>query len=351
MLSLIYPALVWLGVSFGGFWLWAPLLLNIVLVPLLDLLLARWFPRWRMPASWQRWYFYPPVFWLYAIAQAAALWLALQRVGEGAGFVESFALASSVGIMTGTAGITAAHELIHRRDPRQRALGLSLLSMVGYMHFRIEHAYGHHRHVATADDPASAALGESFPAFFLRSLRGGLRSAWEIETRRLQRRGKRQWSLGNRMLHYALIQGVICVALLGWGGFALLGWFLLQSFIAVHLLEAVNYVQHYGLRRDRSVSGMEALGPQHAWDADDAVSGLLVFNLSHHAAHHLQVTQTCDRLQAMPEAPRLPFSFFLMVFLALFPPLWHRLMEDRVPRQARLSRANPSRGPAGTAAA
>lgn len=350
MLSLVYPALVWLGVSLGGFWLWAPLLLNIVLVPLLDHLFARSRPSWRMPSSWQRRYFSLPVFWLYAIAQAAALWLALQRVSEGPGFVESFALASSVGIMTGTAGITAAHELIHRRDPLQRALGLGLLSMVGYMHFRIEHAYGHHRHVATADDPASAALGESFPSFLLRSLRGGLRSAWEIEIRSLQRRGKRPWSWGNRMLHYALIQAAICVALLEWGGAALLGWFLLQSFIAVHLLEAVNYVQHYGLRRDTGAAGVEALGPQHAWDADDAVSRLLVFNLSRHAEHHLRVTRPCDRLEAMPEAPRLPFSFFLMVFLALFPPLWHRLMDDRVPGQGRSLRPDATTT-AGAAAA
>ncbi len=351
MLSLVYPALVGLGLSLGGPWLWAPLLLNLVLVPLLDCAMARWCPRWRLPASWQRWYFCPPVFWIYAVAQGATLWLALRQVSEGLGFVEGFALASAVGIMTGTAGITAAHELIHRRDPWQRALGLALLSMVGYMHFRIEHAYGHHRHVGTAQDPASAALGEGFPAFFIRSLRGGLRSAWVIEAQRLRRRGKRQWSSGNRMLHYALIQGAIGMSLLGWGGFALLGWFLLQSFIAVHLLEAVNYVQHYGLRREESGSGIEALGPQHAWDADDAVSGLLVFNLSHHADHHLRVSRTCDALQPLPAAPRLPFSFFLMVFLALFPPLWRRLMDARVPGRERWLLPKPSVTPAGGAVA
>ena len=239
----------------------------------------------------------------------------------------------------------------HLAAEPERALGLALLSMVGYMHFRIEHAYGHHRYVGTAQDSASAALGEGFPAFFMRSLRGGLCSAWAIEAQRLERRGKRRWSSGNRMLHYALIQGVIGMSLLGWGGFALLGWFLLQSFIAVHLLEAVNYVQHYGLRREESGSGIEALGPQHAWDADGAVSGLLVFNLSRHADHHLRVSKTCDALQALPAAPRLPFSFFLMVFLALFPPLWRRLMDARVPGRQPWSLPEPSETPAGSAVA
>jgi len=348
MLTLIYPALLWLGLEHGTAWLWLPLLLNIVLVPALDHLLGRWRADWRRPDSWLRWYFSPPVFWLYAIAQLAALLLALKAVGTrhlGAG--EFFALASAAGIMTGTAGITAAHELIHRRGRAQRALGLGLLAMVSYMHFRIEHAYGHHRHVGTAEDPATARFGEGFPAFFMRSLVGGLRGAWRIECQRLHRRGESAGSPRNRMLHYLGIQTVIFLALFGFGGWVLAVWFLLQSFIAVHLLEAVNYVQHYGLLRERIGNGYEPLGPQHAWDADDAISGLLVFNLSRHAGHHLHVEQRCEDLRALPLAPRLPCSFFLMVFIALSPPLWRRLMDARVPRcapQALQSRSLPDTG-------
>ena len=153
-------------------------------------------------------------------------------------------LVSGVGLMTGTAGLTAAHELIHRRSGSDRALGLVLLGMTTYLHFRIEHVYGHHRHVGTAADGASAEAGASFPRFFVRGLQRGAISAWRIEAAKRRRRGLRVFAAGNRMLQY-LITVLLLYAAVGWHwGWAAAVFFALQSLMAVHLLEAVNYVQH-----------------------------------------------------------------------------------------------------------
>ncbi len=330
MPALVYPALAALSLYCGGVWLWLPVALNLLWIPLADGLVSRAAPNWRANPALLRRLFAPWTFWVYALAQGAVLTAAVVRVASGVTLLEFFALVSSIGVMTGTAGITAAHELVHRREPIQRALGLALLAMTGYMHFRVEHVYGHHRNVATDADPSSAPLGESFPTFFGRMLWRGPHDAWRIECARLQRGHLPRWSRHNRMLQYAVIQ----MALLGliaavFGPLAML-FFVSQCLMAVHLLEAVNYVQHYGLRRTMRDGKPEKVAEHHAWDANDPISALLVFNLSRHAGHHCNPALPAAVLVPAPGAPRLPLGFYSMVFLALVPPLWRALMDPRV---------------------
>ncbi len=345
MPALIYPLLLAMLLPIGGAAYWVLVAFNIVLVPLFDGLLRRFAPDWRPGARLLRFCFATPWFWIYAAVQWLVLLAALQRVAtQPLSLFEFFGLVSSVGIMTGTAGITAAHELIHRRKRAERGLGLVLLAMASYQHFRIAHVYGHHRHVGTDADPASAALGESFPGFFAKGLWRGVRSAWGIAAMQRQRRGLRVYGIGNPMLQILLQHGAIYGAIALWFGPLVAVFYLLQSLMAVHLLEAVNYVQHYGLRRPVLQGRVAAVDATHAWDADDAVSGLLIFNLSHHALHHLKSGVNAAELPASEQAPRLPYSFFLMVFLALIPPLWHRVMDPRVPQvQRKLPQAAVSR--------
>jgi alkane 1-monooxygenase len=330
MPALIYPASAALALYLGGAWLWLPVALNLMLVPLADWAVSRAAPGWRASPNILQHLFAPWTFWLYALAQATVLVAALMYVAAGVTPLAFFALVSSIGIMTGTAGITAAHELVHRRAPAQRALGLALLAMTGYMHFRIEHVYGHHRNVATDDDPSSAPLGESFPTFFGRMLWRGPRDAWRIECARLQRRHLPRWGRRNRMLHYAAVQlALLLLIALAFGPLAAL-FFMAQCLMAVHLLEAVNYVQHYGLRRTMRDGRPEKVAEHHAWDAGDPISALLVFNLSRHAGHHRNPALPAAVLTPAADAPRLPLGFYSMVFLALIPPLWHALMDRRV---------------------
>ncbi|HEY0975096.1 MAG TPA: alkane 1-monooxygenase [Solimonas sp.] len=342
MPALIYPALLMtLLLSGGAVAAWAMALFNIVFVPMLDQIVKWQRPGWQVSQRHLRQLFAPIWFWCYALAQAGVLIYALALVSRtDLGAWAFMGLVSGVGLMTGTAGITAAHELIHRRSRRERGLGLALLAMVSYLHFRIEHVYGHHRHVGTAHDPASAKAGDTFPTFFGAVLLRGIGSAWAIEAGQRRRRGLPVLGFSNRMIRYALVQTLIFLMVwLAFGPWAVL-LFLLQSLMAVHLLEAVNFVQHYGLRRCTDTR----IGASHAWDSDDPICGLLVFNLNRHAQHHLDPRIAAADLQVTPQAPRLPYSFFLMVFLALIPPLWRRVIDARLADATASHAGSPSPG-------
>lgn len=332
MIALIYPVLLVVCVDLGGLWYWMLLPFNVALVPLVDHAIARLAPNWRPSAGLQRILFADTIFWLYALLQAAALIYVLVHVSTNAlSLFEYMGLASSAGIVTGTAGITAAHELMHRKDSRQRALGSFLLLMVTYMHFRIEHVRGHHRRVGTAHDPGTAKLGESYPAFLHRAMGNGFTSAWQLEVERLRIRGLGALSVKNQMLQYVAIEIAVLVLIQWFFGLSVLAFFLLQSFIAVHLLEGVNYIQHYGLERTVDRSGRASpVSTADAWDSDFRLSELIVFNMTRHGGHHVNPGRTCDRLDVERLSPKLPYSFFAMVFLALFPPIWFRVMDRRV---------------------
>ncbi|MBX3637167.1 MAG: fatty acid desaturase, partial [Rubrivivax sp.] len=156
-------------------------------------------------------------------------------------------LALGVGGVTGSQGITFAHELGHSRSRFDRALGWGLMASVNYAHFMVEHYRGHHVRVATAADPASARRGESLWRFLPRTLAGSWTSAWALEARRLQQH-RRGW--GRSPLAWATAVQVALLIGIAWalGPLALLFW-VLQSAYAVFLLEAINYIEHYGLQR------------------------------------------------------------------------------------------------------
>ena len=71
------------------------------------------------------------------------------------------------GYMAGLAGL-AGHELIHKREVYNKVIGIIPFTKILYSHFFLEHSNGHHRHVATEHDPATAKQGETFYTFFPR---------------------------------------------------------------------------------------------------------------------------------------------------------------------------------------
>lgn len=61
-----------------------------------------------------------------------------------------------VGLVLGSCGINVGHELGHRHSKSEQFLAKLLLLPSHYTHFFIEHNRGHHKYVATNEDPASA---------------------------------------------------------------------------------------------------------------------------------------------------------------------------------------------------
>ena len=254
--------------------------------------------------------------------QLSAAWIALHS-----SWPVALGLALSVGFVAGAQGITVAHELGHSRHPIDRFLGWVLMSSVCYAHFMVEHYRGHHPRAATPDDPASAHLGESLWHFLPRTLWGGLRSAWALESRQLEQ-FKRSWA-GSPLVWSLAVQMLLMLAA-AWAGPTLLLFWLVQAAFAVWLLETVNYIEHYGLQRGHSGGRREAFGAMHAWNADHLVSNSLLINLQRHSDHHMHPWKPYASLQRLAPTPQLPTGYAGCLAIAAIPPLWFRVMHPRL---------------------
>jgi alkane 1-monooxygenase len=329
------PFLAWGLVELTGFeWLWllGPLLL-FVAFPVLDIAVgldAKNPPdsvlRWLEQDRYYRWctYVFIPI-------QYGGLVLACWLWSSGKlSLLPDLGLAFTIGVVGGIA-INTAHELGHKRASSERWLSRVALAQTGYGHFFIEHNRGHHVRVATPEDPASSRLGESFWAFLPRTVSGSLRSAWGIEAARLDRLGKSHWSIHNDILSaWAMTIGLFAVLTIAFGPIVL-PFLLLQAVIGFSLLEVVNYLEHYGLRRNKREDGRyERCLPEHSWNSNNVASNVLLYHLQRHSDHHANPTRRYQALRHVKEAPQLPTGYAGMIVLAWFPPLWRRVMDPRL---------------------
>ena len=245
----------------------------------------------------------------------------------------------SVALSTGGIGITVAHELIHRRTAAERWIGRLLLLTVMYMHFAIEHVRGHHAKVGTGDDPATARQGMNVYRFMLFTIPAQYKSAWMLESARLQKHQWQVWSWRNEMLLFGLLQSLWLVMLGFAFGLAFVPIYLIVALVSVALLEMINYVEHYGLERIQLTTGRyEAVKEHHSWNSDHRISRALLFELTRHSDHHLVATRPYQILRSFDKAPELPSGYPGMLLLTLVPPLWFSVMDPKV-EQARRSAA------------
>ena len=156
-----------------------------------------------------------------------------------------------------------------------------------YMHFYIEHNIGHHKHVATPEDPSTARYNEAIYVFWIRSTWQSYVNAWKLEARKLRREGNAFWGLRNRMIHFTIVQAIylaIVFILSSWQGLAAMLILAVFSFI---LLETINYIEHYGLRREKLADGSyEKVTIRHSWNAPHRFTNYVLFKLQRHSDHH-----------------------------------------------------------------
>ena len=224
-------------------------------------------------------------------------------------------------------GLNLGHELGHKKTWIDRKLALLTLSLGGYGHFSIEHNRGHHRWVATPDDPASSRMGESIWRFVFREMPGAYFRAWDLEIERLERIGKSEWSLDNEIIQGGIITTALyggLIAIFGTPMIPLLG---LIAFWGAFQLTSANYIEHYGLVRQKLANGRyEQTQPHHSWNSNHIASNLALFHLQRHSDHHAHPTRSYQSLRDFPELPTLPVGYFGMFIMAYVPPLWFRVM-------------------------
>ncbi|MFC9438685.1 alkane 1-monooxygenase [Nocardia sp. NPDC057030] len=263
----------------------------------------------------------------YLITADQVSWLGFDN---GLHLVDKIGLAITVGMLGGI-GINTAHELGHKKVQLERWLSRIALAQSFYGHFYIEHNRGHHVRVATPEDPASSRVGESFWAFWPRTVWGSLTSSLRLERTRLARLDKKWWSPKNEVLSAWFMSAVLYAVLVAIFGIALLPYLVLQAVIGFSLLEAVNYLEHYGLVRQRTSSGRyERPAPVHSWNSDHIVTNIFLYHLQRHSDHHAYPTRRYQTLRSWDGAPNLPSGYASMILLAYFPPLWRRVMDKRV---------------------
>ena len=237
---------------------------------------------------------------------------------------------TAYGMSCGVLGINAAHELGHRTTRYEQTMSKMLLLTTLYMHFYIEHNRGHHKNVSTDHDPASSKYGENVYAFYLRSIVKGWLSAWKLESIRLNVNKKPFWSFYNEMFVYQLIQlllvGVIWIIF----GFNTSCCFVLSSLIGILLLETVNYIEHYGLRRKKKGERYERTLPCHSWNSNHPIGRLLLLELSRHSDHHYMTSKKYQLLQHHEKSPQMPTGYPGMMLLSFFPPLWFYVMHKEL---------------------
>lgn len=323
-------AFVWTGQ--WGCMLLAPLVIH-VLLPLLDRVFGEDFsnPPESAVAQLEQDVYYRALVWAYLPFQwsgtVLGAWIATTQPLSWLGYA---ALVLTVGAINGI-GIGTAHELGHKKEALDRWLSKIALAPSAYGHFFVEHNRGHHQRVATPEDPASARMGESFWAFLPRSVWGSLQSAWALEQARLNAQGHRVWHLQNHNLQAWGLTLLLLGALVGWLGWMALPFFLLQAVYASSMLEVVNYVEHYGLLRQRDASGRYVkCAPEHSWNSNHLVGNLLLYQLQRHSDHHAHPRRRYQALRHFATAPQLPAGYATMITVAYLPPLWFAWMDPRV---------------------
>lgn len=235
------------------------------------------------------------------------------------------------GYMSGVNGL-AGHELIHKRSAFDKYLGMWTYSKMFYSHFMLEHCSGHHRNVATPEDPATALKGENFYAFAVRSVVGGHRDTWDRETIRLRSKHDVQevplmtQLTENRMIWFAALHIAMNIAILNIFGMRAFYFNLGYCFVGVFFIEVINYTEHYGLMRKKDARNIyEPITEEHSWNAP---SSHLLFRIQRHSDHHMHAYRPYQILRKIDNAPTMPYQYLYTLLLALCPPLWMATMDE-----------------------
>ena len=338
MLSVVWPLVPFTGIAAHA-WsgheiaLGLPLLISYGLMPLLDAVIGEDEnnpPEAVVPQlgedRYYRWLTWMTVPLHFIVLIGCAWWAGTQDLSWWAFLMLAYVAGAGSGL-----GLNTAHELGHKHGRLEQVLARLALAVPAYGHFTVEHGRGHHRWVATPEDHASSRMGESIYRFALRELPGGIRRAWELESARLAGQGRSAWSVHNTMLQSYAVTLLLQGALLAAFGWTMLPFLLVHNLVAWWQLTSANYVEHYGLLRQRLPSGAyEAPQPHHSWNTNHLVTNLATFHLQRHSDHHAFPSRRYQCLRHFPDLPQLPSGYFGMFTLAYVPWLWFRVMDRRL---------------------
>ena len=164
-----------------------------------------------------------------------------------------------------------------------------------------------------------------------RTLRGSLQSGWRLEALRIAQM-KPSWlrsPLACSTFASFMVFVLLATYLPTLSAIKVIAFFALQSVVAFIPLEAVNYIEHYGLQRKAAHGKREPFSMMHAWNADHVVSNSMLANLQRHSDHHVHAWKRYPTLEPLP-GPQLPTGYSGCSLLGMVPLMWHSLIHSKL---------------------
>jgi len=276
--------------------------------------------------------FFDRLLYLTVPVQLATLLFFLFQIQEpGLNTADTVGRILSMGLMCGVFGINVGHELGHRKPGLAHFLGEVMLLTSLENHFTPYHNRGHHANVATPKDPATARRNEPVFFFWFRSHIGSYVQAWQFEIARMKRLETTIFGLKNKMVVYTLAQIGLSASIYYAFDIHVLLYFYAAAAFGIILLETINYIEHYGLLRQRKENGRYGrVEHWHSWNSDHVFGRMILFELSRHSDHHYKVSKPYQLLESLESSPQMPTGYPGMMLFSLIPPLWFAYMNRRI---------------------
>ncbi len=333
------PASAIIGLSFRDYWSFITPIFAFVLMPIIEILLpvnSNNLSEKEEKSKENNFFFDVLLYVNLPLVYGILVWFYRDLSLGYYSYSEIVGLTFSVGLVLGSNGINVAHELGHRRSQLEKSLAKFLLIPSLYMHFFIEHNFGHHQRAATKEDPASAKYNQMVFSFWITSITRQYFSAWKIQMKLLKRNKKVLFSIYNDMIWYVVIQ--LTYLFIVYWVFGLTGLIaaLAVALIGVLLLETINYVEHYGLLRNKMKSGRyERMDKIHSWNSNHIMGRVMLYELTRHSDHHYRAHKKYQLLSHHKSSPQMPYGYPTSIVISLLPPLWFSIMNKRIPIEMR----------------
>jgi alkane 1-monooxygenase len=329
------PIIGIIGIHYQGIWSYSALIFAFVMIPILELILPsnpNNYTDQEIKTRLQNKIFDVLLYLNIPIVYGALLYTIYRIIQSNLSSSEMIGTTLSLGIILGANGINVAHELGHREKLYERIMGKILLIPSHYTHFFIEHNNGHHLHVSTPNDPSTARYNQSLYTFWWQTVSGTYTKAWQIQNKLNEVENRPFYSIKSDMFWFTVIQLsylLIIYLCFGTKGFLLA---LFSGIVGFLLLETINYIEHYGLKRNVLPSGrFERVSEKHSWNSNHVLGRIILYELTRHSDHHYKSQKKYQILEYHDVSPQMPYGYPTSMVMSFFPPLWFAIMNKRIP--------------------
>ncbi len=333
LMSYSIALFAFIGISLGGFYNYLAVVFTFVFIPVLEIIVRKSDEKYTDEEKKNRNLdpFFDLLLYLNIPIVFGIFFFSLEKLAIASSVYDIIGIILSASIVMATNGINVGHELGHRKSLIARTCSKLLYLPCQYMHFYIEHNFGHHINVATPEDPATARYKQTVYSFWITSVIRTYLSAWEIQLKLLKVSKRSFFSIKNDMIFYTLFQLSFLVFIYYNFGLYLTLLSIVMSIVSFLFLETINYVEHYGLLRKKEPSGRyERVKPHHSWNSNHTIGRIVLYELTRHSDHHFKSSKKYQVLESLDECPHLPHGYPTSILISLIPPLWFSIMNPLV---------------------